>query len=186
LPLVAWFANERDGGSVLHARSPGSAELWGEVRVCRSADTAVQPFGYRWEAGRWHPVEPAALGECAVALPDIWTTDSTVDTICALAGTDDEGSRAAAVTIVCAAEIGAIPRTIVDDIFRDTVHFDVDNAMSQLAMAGIPVTGPGISAAGPLTVAGSGAAALPALALGAHPVGPRFPVPVPRLCAPPR
>ncbi|NKY54960.1 hypothetical protein [Nocardia flavorosea] len=142
LPLVACFTSGCGSGSVLYARAPGTAELWGEVQAHCSAVTAGRPFGYRWKAGRWYHTEPAAGGKYGEALPDICTTDSTVDTICDLVGADDEERRAAAVTMVCAAELGTVARTVIDCIFSGSTYFNVDHAVTQLAMAGISVTGP--------------------------------------------
>lgn len=163
LPLLAWFESAVHDGSVLHALPGGQAVLWGEIGTPQAAgihhpdgptnpisrsdsplpsarpatDVDVISFGYRWEADRWHPLGPPAPGRYTAALPGIWSTDETVDAITALAaGGLDEGQRAAAVTMVCAAEIGTVTRAVVTDVFGDQGLFDIDSAMNQFAMAG--------------------------------------------------
>lgn len=140
LPLLAWYADGHDSGSVLQVLPGRRAVLWGEIAGARSATTV--PFGYRWEHDRWYPTAPVPSEHCAPALPDIWTMDRTVDTITSLRGDNDERRRAAAVTMVCAAEIGTVTRELVTEVFDDPDLFTADYAMSQFAMAGVLATAP--------------------------------------------
>lgn len=171
LPLMAWFEGAGHDGSVLHALPGGRAMLWGRVGTSPqtdihhptgpangvshseprlpwarpTADTDAISFGCRWEGGHWHPLGFTVPARYAAALPSIWSTDETVEIITALAATAglDEQQRAAAVTMVCAAEVGTVTRTVVTDVFGDQERFDIDSAMSQFAMAGVLGPEPG-------------------------------------------
>ncbi|WP_280434049.1 hypothetical protein [Nocardia carnea] len=140
LPLLAWFQSGQRGGSVLHTLPHGRAVLWGEVATGPAGEGAVQPFGFRWEAGRWYAADESLTpDQCRTALPGVWATDEVVDTVVALTG---EQRRAAAVTMVCAAEIRAVTPSLIAEVFGDENRFDTAAATGQLAMAGVLTPAP--------------------------------------------
>ncbi|NKY35941.1 hypothetical protein HGA13_23115 [Nocardia speluncae] len=135
LPLLAWFQNGHHSGAVLHSLPGGRAVLWGETVTGPAGKGTVRPFGFRWEAGRWYVADQSlAADQCAAAIPSVWATDEAVDTVVAIVG---EQRRAAAVTMVCAAEFGAVTPSLIAEVFGDDDGFHTAAATSQLAMAGV-------------------------------------------------
>lgn len=137
LPSLALYQNGRHSVAALY-RLPGKrAVLCGEVATSSAEGSAVRPFGFRWEAGRWSVADRfLSPDQCRPALPDIWTTNEAVDTVAALVG-DTEQHRAAAVTLVCAAEINSVTPSLISGAFGDHDRFDLTAATGQLAMAGV-------------------------------------------------
>ncbi|MGI5221222.1 hypothetical protein [Nocardia sp. CA-290969] len=142
LPLLGWFDNGRDGGAVLHVLPDGRAALWGEITTAGERGAVVFPFGCRWEDDRWHQVEPIVCDHHSAALPDIWSTNETLDRVTAVLGGHEEPRRAAVLALLRAAETGTVTHPLIADAFGDP-EFDAGYATSQFAMAGVLVAGPG-------------------------------------------
>lgn len=136
LPLIGWFENRHGGVAVLHVLPGGRAALWGEVTSVAAGRAAVFPFDYRWEYDRWRQVQPVVCDHHYAALPDIWSTNETVDIVTELLGVNDEQRRAAIVSILCATEIGTVTRSLITDAFDNSGCVDTENAIRQFAMAG--------------------------------------------------
>ncbi|WP_280433216.1 hypothetical protein [Nocardia brasiliensis] len=100
-------------------------------------------FCYWWEGGNWYRGESPIADELSDAVPGMWTSETVVDIVCGVLGDEvTERQRAAAATLVSAAEIGVVTRATLVDVFGDDGAFDVDSAFFQLAMAGATMTLP--------------------------------------------
>ncbi|WP_280183078.1 hypothetical protein [Nocardia cyriacigeorgica] len=165
LPSLAWFESSGNSGSTLYALPGGRAVLSGGVwtsDTARSdddapppvhpappdwavdpmlnphADTGLTAFCYWWDAGHWSRADSPPVAQSASALPGLWTTDSVAELITCLAtGRPNDDQRAHAVTLICAAEIGAVTHDTVANVFGDNDLFDLDAAMDQFEMAGL-------------------------------------------------
>ncbi|MGW0182515.1 hypothetical protein [Nocardia sp. NPDC003345] len=115
LPRLAWYDNGRGGGSVLRALPGGRAAWWGEIAGGAAPGSAVAPFGYWWQSGRWQLSEPLALTDRATAIPPIWSTGDTVDAVTGLL--NDDRRRATAAMLVYAAESGSVSPELVTEVF---------------------------------------------------------------------
>ncbi|MEU4315303.1 hypothetical protein [Nocardia sp. NPDC024068] len=138
LPRLAWFDNGSGGGSVLRVLPGGTAAWWGEVTAGDTPGAPAIPFGYWWQSGRWHLSEPLALAHRAPAIPRVWSTGETVDTVTGLL--DDERRRATAAMLVYAAEAGSVTPALVAEVFG-APGLDPEAAAGQLTLGGL-LTGP--------------------------------------------
>lgn len=134
LPRLAWYDNGRGGGSVLRALPGGRAAWWGEVAIDDTPDGPVLPFGYWWQAGRWHLSEPLALAQRASAGPSLWSSGDTVDAVTGLLR--DERRRAAAAMLVYAAESGSVGPALVTEVFG-VPGMDPGAAAEQFTLGGL-------------------------------------------------
>ncbi|QIS01699.1 hypothetical protein F5X71_04680 [Nocardia brasiliensis] len=100
-------------------------------------------FCYWWEGGNWYRGESPIADELSDAVPGMWTSETVVDIVCGVLGDEvSERQRAAAATLVSAAEIGVVTRATLADVFGADGEFDVDSAFFQLSMAGVTMTLP--------------------------------------------
>lgn len=93
-------------------------------------------FCYWWDQGRWYRGESPAAMDLAAAVPGIWTADTAADVIAGLlsdAPTPEQ--RAAAASLVAAAEQHRVNRVLLAETFGDTA--DLDSAHYQLMLAGV-------------------------------------------------
>lgn len=100
--------------------------------------TGLMSFVYWWEAGRWYRGESPAAEHCATAVPGVWTANTVTDIISGLAGQPaGPEQRAAAASLISAAEVGVVTRETVEGLFDDPERFDIDGAMFQFSIAGL-------------------------------------------------
>lgn len=100
-------------------------------------------FCYWWEGGNWYRAESPIADDLADAVPGMWTAETVVDIVCGVLGEDvTPRQRAAAATLVSAAEVGVATRATLVDVFGGSGEFDVDSAFFQLTMGGVTLTQP--------------------------------------------
>ncbi|PXX66594.1 hypothetical protein DFR70_103343 [Nocardia tenerifensis] len=100
-------------------------------------------FCYWWEGGTWYRGESPIADELSDAVPGMWTSETVVDIVCGVLGDRvTPRHRAAAATLVSAAEVGVATRATLVDVFGADGEFDVDSAFFQLAMGGVTMTLP--------------------------------------------
>ncbi|WP_107654177.1 hypothetical protein [Nocardia suismassiliense] len=100
-------------------------------------------FCYWWEGGNWYRGASPIADELSDAVPGMWSSETVVDIVCGVLGEQvTQRQRAAAATLVSAAEIGVATRATLVDVFGADGEFDVDGAFFQLAMAGVTLTLP--------------------------------------------
>lgn len=106
------------------------------------AGAGLLSFVYWWEAGRWYRGDSPDAEACVTAVPGVWTADTVAGLLAGLSATPPTAaSRAAAVELVAAAELGIATRDTVTALF-DEDTFDIDAAVHQLDTAGVLISLP--------------------------------------------
>ncbi|MGW4351639.1 hypothetical protein ACWELJ_06055 [Nocardia sp. NPDC004582] len=180
LPALAWFEGSNRSGSTLYALPGDRAVISGGVLNAPELDavyndgaplpnlyagapdwvtdavlnpraaTGQLTFCYWWEDGQWFRGESPLGPGVAAAVPGIWTTGSTVDTILQVmdsAGkTITDTTKSAVANLVSAAQAGVVTYETVAAVFDPADH-DVDSALNQFTLAGLRtfVTAPPLS-----------------------------------------
>lgn len=168
LPALHWFEGSARSGSSLYTLPGGRAVLSGGVWNAPELDAvyndgAAMPdlyagapewvanpvlntraahgllsFCYWWDRGRWYRAESPALDAVAVAVPAMWSTESTAGVVAALVAEAGGGDRGrAALDLVIAAETGVVHRSTVERVLGGNDRIDIDAGLLQLSMAGI-------------------------------------------------
>ncbi|WP_433709732.1 hypothetical protein ACQP2U_25050 [Nocardia sp. CA-084685] len=99
------------------------------------AATGLLSFCYWWEAGQWYRGESAPISECASALPAVWTVGTVAGVVGNLLDDQSGGTSGAAELLVSAAQVGAVTRQAIVQVFGDGDGTDIDGAMFQFMLA---------------------------------------------------
>ncbi|WP_406235154.1 hypothetical protein [Nocardia sp. NBC_01009] len=100
-------------------------------------------FCYWWEAGRWYRGQSPGAGDCATALPGVWTGDTTIGIVARLVADDSDNDATEAIAaLLAAAETGSVTRATLVEVFGDDGRFDIDGALYQYSAAGLVSTTP--------------------------------------------
>jgi len=107
------------------------------------ANRGLLTFCYWWDDGRWHRGDSPDPGDCAEALPGLWTTDTVARIVTGLLGEHPtERQRAGVGTLIAAAEAGAVTRGTLVEVFGTDGPFDLENAYYQLLLGGVTAPEP--------------------------------------------
>lgn len=98
------------------------------------AATGLLSFCYWWDAGQWYRGESGPIPECAPALPAVWTVGTVAGVVGDLLD-DRSGGTHAAELLVSAAQVGAVTREAIVQVFGDRAGTDIDGAMFQFVLA---------------------------------------------------
>ncbi|WP_067574345.1 hypothetical protein [Nocardia acidivorans] len=160
---LGWFESATRSGSTLHRLPNGRAVLSGGVWNAQELDAAYNDgsrlpqlyrgapdwvadpvlnsraangllsFCYWWDGKAWYGGESPSIDAVSVAIPGVWSSDSTVD----LVAESTEGKAGAwATALVAAAETGTVTRALLARALAGE-DIDFDNAYYQLILAGV-------------------------------------------------
>ena len=142
-----WDAPELDaaynGGEslpALYRRAP----FWvADPVINHRANRGLLTFCYWWDDGRWYRGDSPDPGDCAEALPGLWTADTVARIVTGLLGEQPtERQRAGVGTLIAAAEAGEVTRGALVEVFDTEGPFDLENAYYQLLLGGVTAPEP--------------------------------------------
>ncbi|WP_280336638.1 hypothetical protein [Nocardia wallacei] len=136
-----WNAPELDEVYNKNAEMPkyfaGAPDWVADPVLNPRAAAGLLSFCYWWDDGCWYRGASPAAEQSRSAVPGVWTADNVVDIMSGLLGDRlDQRWRAAAETLVTAAQDGVLTRDTVIDVFGDAQSVDIDAAMYQFSIAG--------------------------------------------------
>ncbi|WP_280508080.1 hypothetical protein [Nocardia flavorosea] len=107
------------------------------------ANRGLLTFCYWWDHGRWYRGDSPDPGDCAEALPGLWTTDTVARIVTGLLGEQPtERQRTGVGTLIAAAEVGEVTRDALVEVFGTAGSFDLENAFYQLLLGGVTAPEP--------------------------------------------
>lgn len=128
-------------GAALPQLFAGAPDWVATPTLDRRAAGGLLTFCYWWDDGAWYQGESPASEAIAPAVPPVFSAESTADTVARMI--DDQPPallRAAAETLVAAAEAGVVTRGTLVELFGDEGFFDLDGGLFQLVVAGVVTT----------------------------------------------
>ncbi|WP_433663176.1 hypothetical protein ACQPW1_14175 [Nocardia sp. CA-128927] len=136
-----WNAPELDAAYNEGAELPdlyAGAPDWVANQVLNPrAARGLLSFCYWWEDGSWYRGDSPSAEQLSAAVPGIWTAETVMDVVCGVLSEDPSAElRAAAATLVAAAEAGVVARDTLATLFTDP-NDDIDGALYQLSLAGL-------------------------------------------------
>ena len=100
--------------------------------------SGLMSFCYWWDGGRWCRGESPGAAEFAKAVPGVWTRDTVGGIIASLTGREEDPAvRRATEVLVAAADIRAVRREMLVQVFGSGEDVDLDGAFQQLLLAGV-------------------------------------------------
>ncbi|MEV6426590.1 hypothetical protein [Nocardia sp. NPDC051463] len=132
-----------NGGAPMPKLYAGAPDWVTDSVLDPRAASGLLSFCYWWEAGRWYRGQSPAADDCATAVPGVWTADAAIGIVSRLVADDpDDVSSDAISALMAAAEMGAVTRATLVEVFGDDGRFDIDGALYQYSLAGLVSTAP--------------------------------------------
>ncbi|WP_328404715.1 hypothetical protein [Nocardia sp. NBC_00403] len=132
-----------NGGAPMPKLYAGAPDWVADSVLDPRAASGLLSFCYWWEAGRWYRGQSPGADDCATAVPGVWTADTGIGIVARLvADGPDNGSSDAIAALMAAAEMGAVTRATLVEVFGDDGRFDIDGALYQYSLAGLVSTAP--------------------------------------------
>ncbi|MGF6882693.1 hypothetical protein ABIA39_001635 [Nocardia sp. GAS34] len=145
------------------------APYWVANQVLNSrASQGTLSFCYWWDGTGWYRGDSPSPSAFTAAVPGIWTAETVVGIVAARFGAETDPSvRAAAGTLLAAAERAEVRREHLVDVLATNSESDLDGAYYQFCLAGL--TAPEVSAMTeppaehrvPQAIAGTGSDSMP-------------------------
>lgn len=142
-----WNAPELDraynGGEELPQLFRGAPEWVADQVLNHRAGAGMLTFCYWWDGRRWYAgnsPDPAAI---TGAIPGVRESDTVTRIVTGVLAPEPSGEqRAAAATLVAAAEAAHVTRPVLAAVFPEDGDFDLDAAFYQLMMGGVTAPEP--------------------------------------------
>ncbi|WP_069161835.1 hypothetical protein [Nocardia altamirensis] len=126
-----------NGGAEMPNSYAGAPDWVADPVLNPRAAAGLLSFCYWWDSGRWYRGESPSAEHSGAAIPGVWTADTVADIVASvLPDRASDRVRAAAAALESAAQVGAVTRELVGEIFDDPERFDIDGAMYQFSIAG--------------------------------------------------